>query len=699
MQIDPKSGGTAFLVTEGGGELKLPAGREVVARVVSRNDDGTARISLAGQTIDVSDPGESLSVNQTVRLVVSGSDGGSVRLTPIPDEDAVPAQPVPTDALGTGSGRAASTTGTATTASTASSTPVDDPAETSAAQGRGAQLAAVDLPLPDVVGRALARTQIPVSDTLVRTVAAAVQQAMDTGVTSPTAAATGSLAEQVSTACAELSARGIQLSPQVIQRVVTALASRPDAVFSSLQNPTAPVDAEAAAAQSDADPALVVSRLVTAEEAPAQVDARQLGALVRGLAAPGLAPESTALSRIAQALQDPTTPAPMLQLVELQSDAATRDSSASVTTAAASQRQPPATGAATTAPAQAAAAAEATGSPIELAPPAVATAVARLIGHLADAASRARPGEVPAQPAALAPGSSSSIVTTLSHANSAIEGDAAVARQLTALVDAARVLEQAPASQQPQAFQQAQQALTALRQAPPEQLARVLEKLPLNNVLQLAGHALELGRAVQAALDGAASRSLQSAVHDALRQIGTSLDRSATVGTLAQQVMDALGHASSRDGAASTAASHALHAFEGTGILSVPKHGADPGAVYFNVPVPGWQTAQVRVRRDTSSRSVNFETFDIAFLLDTEHLGTLMIHLQAEPGSLRANVTTDRPDAQPIIEAAVDALREPMEQQARRPLSVAVGLFDSDPPTTLMDNPAGPVPGASTYYA
>src|SRR4051794_24866942 len=91
VQVDPNAAAVVYVNTPNGGELTLDPGREVVARVVAAGDDGSAKISLAGQIVDVSSSA-SLKVGDEVRLSVTQADAAGIRLTIVPPDSGNAAQ-------------------------------------------------------------------------------------------------------------------------------------------------------------------------------------------------------------------------------------------------------------------------------------------------------------------------------------------------------------------------------------------------------------------------------------------------------------------------------------------------------------------------------------------------------------------------------------------------------------------------------
>jgi hypothetical protein len=147
-------------------------------------------------------------------------------------------------------------------------------------------------------------------------------------------------------------------------------------------------------------------------------------------------------------------------------------------------------------------------------------------------------------------------------------------------------------------------------------------------------------------------------------------------------------------------AARLLAAADGQQILSRTASGADPGYVYFQVPMPNGRGAEVLVRREPGRRQVTFDEFNIAFLLDTERIGTLMIQLDAHPAGIRADVKTDVPELEPFLRDRAESLIEPLARESRRSVIVTTGVFEQEPPTSLLEPRLGVLePGANEFYA
>ena len=231
-----------------------------------------------------------------------------------------------------------------------------------------------------------------------------------------------------------------------------------------------------------------------------------------------------------------------------------------------------------------------------------------------------------------------------------------------------------------------------------DQLAHALQQLPQRDALRIAGRLLEMMPGPQTMPDQTA-REIRVLVHDILSQLGRELQPAPDdeLGLLRQTLQ----HVAASDPRAhmSRAAQQILDTADGQLILSQPRQGADPGYVWFTTPLPDNRQAEVLVRREPGRRTVSFDTFNVAFLLQTSSLGTLMINMEAHPGAVRTLVRTDRPEMEAVIAAEADALREPLERAAGRPMVFNTGVLESGTaPPTLFEPQLGLVPGENAFY-
>jgi hypothetical protein len=116
--------------------------------------------------------------------------------------------------------------------------------------------------------------------------------------------------------------------------------------------------------------------------------------------------------------------------------------------------------------------------------------------------------------------------------------------------------------------------------------------------------------------------------------------------------------------------------------------------------MPNWRSAEVLLRRETGRRQVTFDTFNIAFLLDTESMGSLMIQLDAHPTAVRAMVKTEDPHLEMFLADQAEQMRGPVEREAKRPLVISTGVFENgQAPSTLLEPHLGVLPGEGAWYA
>ncbi|MCW2974064.1 MAG: hypothetical protein JWN72_2337 [Thermoleophilia bacterium] len=251
----------------------------------------------------------------------------------------------------------------------------------------------------------------------------------------------------------------------------------------------------------------------------------------------------------------------------------------------------------------------------------------------------------------------------------------------------------------PQAQGDSAKLMQAVQAAPQGALQAAIRQLPESQSLQLAGALLDQLPASDT-LAGSRLASLRAGVHEALRDLGRALQPPADhdVATL-RHVLHQVATTDPRPSVAHDAA-QLLQAKDAQQIMSRTQTGADPGYLYIQVPLPDGRVAEVMVRRDASRRDVSFEEFNIAFLLNTERLGTLMIQLDAQPTGIRADIKTDAAGLGDLLEVHAEALAEPLAAAARRPVTVTTGLFDGETPSTLLEEPSfAPVPGDTAIYA
>jgi trimeric autotransporter adhesin len=697
VQVQPDAATIVYVNTPRGGELTLDPGREVVARVVSASSDGSARINLAGQLLDVT-TNASLRAGDEVRLTVTRADATGVRLAVIgPDVNG------------------ASPRGTA---------------------GAAAELV-----------QQLARAGVPVNPQLA---AAAAQVADQIG-------GSGSAARAV----AELAGRSLVLSPAAAGRVAAALdlagvlgpslsslAARSPAVAAALPGGTP----NAAALRSLLAPGLsngelAIARIVQSAQASAPGGPVTLATPPSSSAAViqnYLSSQLAITTRLDQLATQNTTlgSSPLLQAraataataaalpTGLAADAlqsALRGQGAAVQSPAAASRNlgpapaplplpasaPPAPGtaaghAATTAASTARAnahVAAATGAANAMSTP-TGTRAAAAIADLATLAARFAPalapaaGQVAATSASASRGVNAAATAQQAGPAGSVGASAASVAGAGAAGDPLPVVTSLQAwLASPRAESDTARLLRSMGGASPAVVAAAIRTLPEGQALQLAGRLLDMLPSASQ-LAGPALSDLRAGVHAALDQLGRSLQPPGG-GDIAS-LRAALEHVAAHDARPAVAgdAGRLLAAVDGQQILSRTASGSDPGYVYFQVPLPDGRGAEVLVRRDPGRRKVSFDEFRIAFLLDTERLGTLMIELDAHPAGIRADVRTDIAELEPLLRECSDQLIDPLTREARRPVTITTGVFDQEPPTSLLEPTLGALePGTNEFYA
>ncbi len=223
-----------------------------------------------------------------------------------------------------------------------------------------------------------------------------------------------------------------------------------------------------------------------------------------------------------------------------------------------------------------------------------------------------------------------------------------------------------------------------------------LARLGESETLKLAGRLL--GALPRSATDSADMSALQGALHNVLDDIGASL-RSQSSDDVLRTALEQAARTDPRPAVAETAL-RLLHAMDGTQILSQPRLGDDPGYAFFQLPMPGGAHAEVLVRREPGRRQISFDQFDIAFLLETKNLGNLMIRLDAHPAGVRADIKTDLPAVEPFISSFAEKLSDPVAREAKRPVTVTVGVFGEEgAPASLLTPDTALNPGEGVWYA
>jgi hypothetical protein len=689
LQVEPQAQ-SVVVTTPSGSGLSLDPGRQVVARVIDADGAGSAKISLAGQTLTVNTTLD-VRAGDTLSLTVSSSDSSGVRFT-LNQSPSAPAA-LPQNAEGV------------------------------ALPGVSRQLAEF---APAAI-RELARAGVPVTPQLAQAASSAIESLV-AGGTAPTA-------DGAARAVANLVSRDLALSPQAAGRVIAALdaAGRLGAQLQQLASqsptvaqalPSAPPDAQAL--RSLLAPSLTPAELAVARIAQASEAARAAHAAQGTTTAPP-APTTTGSTVVATnaavsnnatiATADAAARANLARTpVSTQPAPAAPAPAAPQTSAPAPQaatRQPAPTPAQTAQTAQAAVnavAQRAQGAVQAAVTPAVAAAptpqpVAQVIATMSVVIAR----HVPAHAAAT--GAAADAAAMQGRAVAATTGQApggafvpestgssssGAPAPLVAGLRASLLGSDAGAQQRGGG----DQLLSMMSQYNQQQIAAALRQLPEPQTLQLAGRLLELMPAQMAELPAAQREGLRQAMHGLLDDLGRALspvthDDQALLRAALEQVATN----DPRGGVADQAKS-LLHAMDGQQVLSNPRSGADPGYVYFQLPMPNGQSAEVVVRREAGRRQVTFDTFNIAFLLSTESMGPLMIQLDAHPAAVRATVRTERPELETFIAQQAELLREPVEREARRPLVISTGVFgEGGAPTSLLEPSMGAQPGEGAWYA
>lgn len=705
VQIESQAHSTVVMTTAGGSELPLDPGRQLVARVIDASSDGTARISLAGQTVNVSTT-QQLTPGQTLSLTVLGTSDGQVRLgigVPAPTQQVAPAAQaalVDADQL---------------------------PAPVASARLSDVAPAAI---------RELARAGVSVTPDLVQVASKVIEQL---AATSSSAGSVASTTDGAARVAAQLIARGLGTSPDVAGRVAAALdtAGHLGTALGNLarQSPTV-----AAALPNTTPGAGALRSLLTTSLQPVELAvARIAQAIAATSGAPVTAPPLSSIptsanpvvvanyvaSQLAGAASLETLSAAPATMVatNLAQQAATAapqpgaipgaPSPAGATPAGAAPAgvaPPPLSASATQAPASATGTTAAAQAAQTITPPASAAtavqsgaggtttppAVVRVVTELATAVVRFAPSLVSSQSAL---GATAASTTTGTPQPLSGDGFTPVAAGGSAAGAPAPLIAglRESLSGSGSGAGSGSSLLNLLSRFDAGQIRAALAQLPEGDVLQIAGKLLQ---SADTSGGGAAAQALRHSIHSLLADLGRAL-APAQEHELAA-LRHALGQVAANDprGHVAAAAQQLLDAADGQVVLSHARGGADPGYAYFQVPLPDNRSAEVLVRREAGRRTLSFDTFNIAFLLNTEQLGTLMIQLDAHPAGIRAMVRTDLPDAEPFIAAQADALREPLEREARRPLSITTGVFASgSAPPSLLEPELGLVPGENAYYA
>jgi hypothetical protein len=128
-------------------------------------------------------------------------------------------------------------------------------------------------------------------------------------------------------------------------------------------------------------------------------------------------------------------------------------------------------------------------------------------------------------------------------------------------------------------------------------------------------------------------------------------------------LLQALASRNEKGDAAHTAIREALTAVSAAQLASLTDKASDPGTVAFSIPLHSdgqTHTVRLRVRRDPpqGARKLDGDNFHIAFVLDTEHLGTIAIDIESVGRTLRMLARAERQAAASRIEQSLPALCE-----------------------------------------
>lgn len=690
MQVNPEAATIVYVATPKGGELTLDPGREVVARVVAAGD-GAARINLAGQVLDVT-TSAALRVGDEVRLAVTQADSHGVRLAIVTPEAGAAARGPASGVPSLVAELARAGVPVSPQLATAAAQVAEQLGGGSAAARAVANLAGRDLVLsPAAAGRVA--TALELAGSIGPALSSLAARSADVAAALPGGAPTAA-------ALRSLLAPGLSSSELAVARIVQStqasapggpitLPTPPSSSVSVIQNyvssqvaVTGSLDKLAAQNTTLGTSALLQARGAIPPPVAAPIGGLAADALQGALRGQGAAPAPNSTigpspnpANAAASLAAPAAAAANAAVTA--ATGARANANAAAATGAANALPTPTSG--PTAGAIADLASLATRFAAAVAPGAggigsTAAAVGRGINAAEVAQQAGRAGMVGSAAASVAGGSSAGdplpLVTSL-RAYLASPG---------AESDAARLLR-------------------AIGGSAPSTIAAAIRTLPESQSLQLAGRLLDLLPG-SSQLAGPALQDLRAGVHGALDQLGRSLVPAGGNDTAALRA--ALEHVAANDPRPAVAgdASRLLAAVDGQQILSRTAAGGDPGYVYFQVPLPDGRGAEVLVRREPGRRTVSFDEFRIAFLLDTERLGTLMIDLDAHPAGIRADVRTDVPGLEPYLRERSEELIEPLARESRRPVTVTTGVFEQDPPTSLLEPDLGLLePGANEFYA
>ncbi|MCU0308255.1 MAG: hypothetical protein MUE51_10925 [Thermoleophilia bacterium] len=118
---------------------------------------------------------------------------------------------------------------------------------------------------------------------------------------------------------------------------------------------------------------------------------------------------------------------------------------------------------------------------------------------------------------------------------------------------------------------------------------------------------------------------------------------------------------------------------------------AAAGGAYLQLPLPGGQTAEVRVDADADEGGGDGRPRRLAFLLHLSALGPVLVQATAGPAGVEATVRVQAPEARAFCAGRAGDLAEGLEHAAAR-ARVRVEPLRGTPPAHLVDPP--PHPGA-----
>ena len=161
-----------------------------------------------------------------------------------------------------------------------------------------------------------------------------------------------------------------------------------------------------------------------------------------------------------------------------------------------------------------------------------------------------------------------------------------------------------------------------------------------------------------------------------------------------------------RTPALSQALNETLITLTGAQIDALANSSPDTGSYAFAVPVffhEGGKPAHLHVSREgaNGTRPLDAENFHVAFVLDTAHLGTVAIDLQAIGRAVTVDVETERPGAASQFSQTLNSLRSRLEGLHYRVSSAVAGVALRNPPAAEVPArniaAAPPAPGVDLH--